>query len=184
MKREELLHLKEELKKEIEKRERIKELLQENHVQELITLTSTNYSKFIKDDYELLLKILKGYKITNTNNIYVATAAYYTELILNDGLKNIYHYVPIDSEESEAKNYVNIESGLLTQAWISEQAYDRRIETSEFERDNIVLNPYNLSDNNNGYEEVRREFFENTLKYGQEESKKLLLEKYPRLGGK
>ncbi len=183
MKREELLHLKEELKKEKEKRERIKELLQENHVQELITLTSTNYSKFIKDDYELLLKILKDYKVTNTNNIYVATAAYYTELILNDGLKNIYHYVPIDSEEAIAKSYLNIEDGSKIQAWISEQAYDRRIETSKFERNNIVLNPYNSSDNNNGYEEVRREFLENALKYGEEESKKLLLEKYPRLGG-
>ena len=69
----------------------------------------------------------------------------------------------------------------MTQAWISEQAYDKRIVTSEFERNNIVLNPYNKSDNNNGYEEVRRDFFENTLKYGEEESKKLLLEKYPRL---
>ncbi len=178
MKKEELLHLKEELKKEIAKRERIKELLQDSHVQELITLTSTNYSKFIKDDYELLLKILKDYKITNTNNIYVVTSAYYSEFILCDSL---HHNVPIDSEKVEGKNYVNIESKQLTQAWISEQAYDGRIKTNEFERDNIVLNPYNTSDNNNGYEEVRREFLENAIKYGEEESKKLLLKKYPRL---
>ena len=180
MTREELLYLREELQKEVKKRERIKELLKEDNVQELLTLTSTNYNKFLKNDYELLLQILKDYKITNTNNIYVVTAAYYSEFILCDSL---HHNVPIDSEKVEGKNYVNIESKQLTQAWIKERVYDGRIETSEFERNNIVLNPYNSSDNNNGYEEVRREFLENALKYGEEESKKLLLEKYPRLGG-
>ena len=181
MKREELLYLREELQKEVKKRERIKELLKEDNVQELLNLTSTNYNKFLKNDYELLLQILKDYKITNTNNIYVVTSAYYSEFILCDSL---HHNVPIDSEKVEGKNYVNIESKQLTQAWIKERTYDGRIETSEFERDNIVLNPYNLSDNNNGYEEVRMEFIRNALQYGQDKSKKLLLEKYPRLGGK
>ena len=173
MERKELLYLKKRLQEEKEKRDKIKNLLQQDNVKELISLIEISPDLFIKEDYELLKIILKNYKITNTNNIYVATKAFN----LNYG----YYEMPIHSFDVGSRIYTNIEDKSTVKAWISEQAYDKRTITSEFEQDNIVLNPYNTSVNENGFEEVRQEFFENAIKYGQAKSKKLLLNKYPRL---
>ena len=173
MERKELIYLKKRLQEEIEKRDKIKNLLQQDSVKELISLVEISPDLFVKEDYELLKLILKNYKITNTNNIYVATKAFN----LNYG----YYEMPIRSLNVGSRIYTNIEDKSTVKAWISEQAYDKRTITSEFEKDNIVLNPYNTSVNENGYEEVRQEFFENAIKYGQAKSKKLLLSKYPRL---
>lgn len=132
-----------------------------------------NPNIYVKENYELLRKILEDYKVTNTNNIYVVTRAFH------------YKYgfeVPFDSYyDIGSRVYTNIEDKSTVKAWISEQAYDKRTITSEFEKNNIVLNPYNTSKNNNGYENVRHEFFKNAIKYGQEKAKKLILSKYPRL---
>ena len=51
----------------------------------------------------------------------------------------------------------------------------------EFENENIILNPYNTSNNRNGYDEVKYDFFETALKNGQAKAKKLVLSKYPRI---
>ena len=171
MERKELIYLKKRLQEEKEKRDKIKNL--QDNVKELISLIEINPDLFIKEDFELLKIILKNYKITNTNNIYVATKAFN----LNYG----YYEIPIRSLDVGSRIYTNIEDKCTVKAWISEQAYDKRTITSEFEKDNIVLNPYNTSVNENGYEKVRQEFFENAIKYGQAKSKKLILSKYPRL---
>ena len=182
MKREELIYLKKRLQEEKEKRDKIKNLLQQDNVKELISLIEISPDLFIKEDYELLKIILKNYKITNTNNIYVATKA----LVINWGHS---YETYIDSfafgngiYTNGSRIYTNIEDKSIIKAWINTYSDDNnRIITTEFERENIVLNPYNTSVNENGFEEVRQEFFENAIKYGQAKSKKLLLRKYPRL---
>ena len=88
----------------------------------------------------------------------------------------------IDTSYFWNREYWNVESGLVSYACRIDD-FNREERTADyFERKNIVLNPYDKRGNNwNGYEEVKRMFWENTLKYGQEESIKLLLKKYPRL---
>lgn len=54
-----------------------------------------------------------------------------------------------------------------------------RLLTSELRQKYTILNPYNSSKNQNGYEEVRKDFFETAITKGQPSAKKLILSKYP-----
>ncbi len=54
-----------------------------------------------------------------------------------------------------------------------------RLLTSELMKKYIILNPYNSSKKENGYEEVRKDFFETAIAKGQSSAKKLILSKYP-----
>ena len=52
---------------------------------------------------------------------------------------------------------------------------------SKFESENIVLNPYNTSNNKNGYDDVHLDFFSSSVEQGQAKAKKLILEKYKKM---
>lgn len=52
---------------------------------------------------------------------------------------------------------------------------------SSFETDNIVLNRHNTIKNQNGYDDVRFDFFETALKDGQAKAKRLVLAGYLRI---
>ena len=52
---------------------------------------------------------------------------------------------------------------------------------STFESENIVLNPYNTSNNKNGYDDVHLDFFSFSVEQGQAKAKKLILEKYKKM---
>lgn len=54
-----------------------------------------------------------------------------------------------------------------------------RLLTSELRQKYTILNPYNSSKNQNGYEEVRKDFFETAITKGQPIAKKFILSKYP-----
>ena len=183
MKKEELLYLRLELQKEQIKRERIKELLQDKSIKELIGLAKINLKLFVPDDIDILLKILENYSLTNTNNIYVCTDAFYYGLEDDNNLL----FKNLNSSIYDKRLYKDIENGKTILGCTDRddcRSFADRAFDEDFNRDNIVLNPYNTRKNNNGYEMVRIEFIENALQYGQDKSKKLLLEKYPRLGGK
>lgn len=49
---------------------------------------------------------------------------------------------------------------------------------SELMEKYIILNPYNSSKNNNGFEEVQKDFFTTAIEKGQTKAKQLLLNKY------
>lgn len=123
--------------------------------------------------------MLTEFKVKNSNGIYVCTNAYYfdcrvcyqdTECFIVD--------VNIDSKHAERKMYFDIETGNIIRAY-DDDYYSPLIE--DFEKNNIVLNPYNSGNNMNGYEEVKMDFFEGILNNGQDKVKKMILSKYPRL---
>ena len=45
----------------------------------------------------------------------------------------------------------------------------------------IILNPYNSSKNNNGFNEIQKDFFITAIEKGQPKAKQLVLDKYPRM---
>ena len=80
MKRNELIELRELVSNEIKRRERIKNLLKNNLIQEYLRITSTEYKDLDESNItEILEQILSSFEITQTNGIYVCTSAYYID---------------------------------------------------------------------------------------------------------
>lgn len=183
MKRNELIQLRELVDDEIKRRKRIKELLGNELVMEYLEITKTNPVDLdINNISEIISKILSSFTITKTNDIYVCTSAWYTDYrICYEDTEYYSQYVAIDSEYAECKIYTDIESSKSITAVKEEKERYGRPLISTFETDNIVLNPHNISKNQNGYEEVKFDFFETALKDGQAKAKKLVLSKYPRI---
>ena len=183
MKRNELIELRSLVKNEIKRRERIQELLKNELVIEYLKVTKTKPVNLDSNNIkEIISKVLSSFTITKTNGIYVCTSAWYTDYEICYEETNYYSKdVEINSECAESKIYTDIESGKCISAKRVANCMDIRPLISNFERDNIVLNPYNTGNNRNGYDEVQLDFFETALKDGQAKAKKLVLNKYPRI---
>ena len=145
MKRNELIQLRELVNDEIKRRERIKELLKNELVMEYLEITKTNPVDLdINNIKEIISKILSSFTITKTNGIYVCTSAWYTDWEVCYEETNYYSKeVDINSEYAEHKVYTDIESGECIGASKESSNSDRRQLISNFEQNNIVLNPYN-----------------------------------------
>ena len=181
MKKYELLKLRELLNKEISRRKRIKELLECDLVKEYLSITNTPWVNLdINDIRGILSDILLNYKVTSTNNIYVATRAYFLDCTICYQETNYFRSnVPINSLEAENKIYKDIESESIV---VASSLTDSKMPLiSTFESENIVLNPYNTSNNKNGYDDVRLDFFSSSAEQGQAKAKKLILEKYKKM---
>ena len=177
MNKEELILLRELVNSEIKRRERIIELLNNDSVKEYLKLTKTSGFKV---NASVLDTVLKDFSIKRTNGIYVCTSATKTEFSICYQETDAYSKkLPIDSKEAEQKRYIDIETGNIVVAINKENKFRPLI--SEFEKNKLVLNPYNTCEDLNGYNEVKKEFFENAIKYGQTKSKNMLLKKYKRL---
>ena len=85
----------------------------------------------------------------------------------------------INSPYAEYKIYQDIENGKRIKAKQEEDQWNHYQLIKDFEREHLILNPTNKDDNL--YQEVRLEFFQNAIEKGQVKSKRRLLEKYPRL---
>lgn len=181
MKRNELIELRELVSNEIKRRERIKDLLKNNLIQEYLRITSTEYKDLDESNItEILEQILSSFEITQTNGIYVCTSAYYIDCDICYEETNYYsRNVNINSEYAEHRVYTDIESGQTIKGH-KEDHYGRPL-MRDFENENIILNPYNTSTNRNGYDEVKMDFFKTSIEKGQAKAKKLVLSKYPRL---
>ena len=178
MKKSELTKLRRLVKAEITRRKQINELLDKKDVLEYLKLIDgCTDKKDLEDIRGILAEILKGFKVKETNGIYVCTAAFD-----EDSRSPCIYYQKPDDKTPERKRYKDIESGKeITTDW----NYGQQIR--QFERSNIVLNPYNATYNNknikeNGYEEVRLDFYEESYKNGQYNAIKKVLSKYPRIG--
>ena len=183
MKRNELIQLRELVKKETERRERIKDLLKNDLVNEYLRLTNTSPTDLDPDNIiDIINKVLSTFIISKTNNIYVCTSAWYITVRIfyqDDEYESI--YVPIDSNQAEFKVYTDIESEKTILAVRDENESHGRPLISDIEKEKNILNPYNENRNRNGFSEVKNDFFEHALKDGQTKTKRLLLSKYPRL---
>ena len=185
MKRKELIELRQIVQEAKNNRDRINELLKLDAVQEYLTLTDTNESIMgFETDDEIISRIVEDFTILKTNGIYVCTRAYYLDANISDYDTTYYpRNVIINSPKAEYRVYTNIETGKYVLGVISEEKKEFSFNSlfSEFEPKYIVLNPHNTCENQNGYDEVRLDFFKKAIEYGQAKSKKLLLKKYPRL---
>ena len=182
MTRNELIELRKIVNNEINRRKRIKELLSNDLIQEYLRITNTKLEELDESNIkEILEQILSSFEITQTNGIYVCTSAYYIDCDICYEETNYYsRNVNINSEYAEHRVYTDIESGQIVKGHKEDDRYGKPL-MREFENENIILNPYNTSNNRNGYDEVKFDFFETAIKDGQTKAKKLVLSKYPRI---
>ena len=163
----------------------------------------------IEDTWSIIKELLKNIEITETNSILVHTSNYMLECKMCYEENDYYRItVPFDDNKTEYQTFRNIETGKIytscsddyvknefdnnnysyyfpdkneSNITLSEfcHKFYNRVLTSELRQKYIILNPYNSSKNQNGYEEVRKDFFETAITKGQTSAKKLILSKYP-----
>ena len=163
----------------------------------------------IEDMWSIIKELLKNIEITETNSILVHTSNYMLECKMCYEETDYYRItVPFDDNKTEYQTFRNIETGKIytscsddyvknefdnnnysyyfpdkneSNITLSEfcHKFYNRVLTSELRKKYTILNPYNSSKNQNGYEEVRKDFFETAITKGQTSAKKLILSKYP-----
>ena len=163
----------------------------------------------IEDTWSIIKELLKNIEITETNSILVHTSNYMLECKMCYEETDYYRIaVSFNDNKTEYQTFRNIETGKIytscsddyvknefdnnnysyyfpdknesniTLSEFCHKFYNRFL-TSELRKKYTILNPYNSSKNQNGYEEVRKDFFETAITKGQTSAKKLILSKYP-----
>lgn len=184
MTRKELIDLRRLLENEKNRILRINELLEREDVIEFLKLKGIDENKLdATNEWAILREILEKFEITSTNGIYVCVGTYCTDCYISYEDTNWYtKEVDFDSKEREYRMYQDIEDGRIKKAYFEQPLYKRPVELAmHFERDNIVLNPYNTNKGSNGYYEVKEMFFTTAIKSGQAKAKKLVLSKFNRM---
>ena len=205
MNKTELIRLKKSLKKEIDRRNRINELLSNDLIQEFLSLNNLDISRLDSDDKWIILEeLLKDFQITESNGILVCTGSYVTQCSICYQETDYYSQkVSFDSEYIEYQMFDNIETGKIHKAYtdsyiqrlfkdrychekdmtLSEFCHKRygRYLVSELKERYTLLNPYNTSEKDNGYKEVQKDFFITATEKGQPKAKQLVLSKYPQM---
>lgn len=207
MKKTELIKLKKLLQQEIIKRNKINALLSNELIQEFKSLTNLNINELqLNDNWTILEGILNNFKITESNGILVCTGSYlvccniyyqeteyYTkessfnnpniEYQIFEDIETRKMYVAytekyIKDKIEEQKKCYNIED--ITPSEFCYKKYGRYL-VSDLIKKYIVLNPYNSSENRNGFNDVQKDFFITAIEKGQPKAKQLVLNKYPKL---
>lgn len=208
MKREELIKLKKMYNQELERRTRINQLLKEDNVLEYLKLNGINLERMqIEDTWSIIKELLKNIEITEKNSILVHTSNYMLECKICYEETDYYRLpVPFNDNNTEYQTFRNIETGEIYTSCSDDYVKSEfdsndykyrfpnkpnmtlnefclelhnRLLTSELRQKYTILNPYNSSKNQNGYEEVRKDFFETAITKGQPIAKKFILSKYP-----
>lgn len=163
----------------------------------------------IEATWSIIKELLKNIEITETNSILVHTSNYMLECKMCYEETDYYRIaVSFNDNKTEYQTFRNIETGKIytscsddyvknefdnnnysyyfpdkneSNITLSEfcHKFYNRVLTSELRQKYTILNPYNSSKNQNGYEEVRKDFFETAITKGQTSAKKLILSKYP-----
>ena len=205
MNKTELVRLKRLLQKEVDRRNKINELLSSDLIQEFLSLNKLDITNFDTDDKWIILEeLLKNFEITESNGILVCTGCYVTQCSICYQETNYYSQkVPFDSKYTEYQIFEDIETSKIYKAYIdsyiekifkdryfyeedmslSEFCHKRygRYLVSELKEKYTLLNPYNSSKNGNGFKEVRKDFFITAIEKGQPKAKQLVLTKYPQI---
>jgi hypothetical protein len=206
MKKQELIRLKESLEHEINRRNRINSLLKNDIIMEFITLNGLDINEFdVSNNWVILEELLKDFKITRSNGILVCTGDYITDCSINYQETNYYEErVDFGSNYTQYRMFKDIETKMKHLGYIDnfvqrELEYDtywssRKISLSDYchmkynyyliselKDKYILLNPYSSIYDENGFDDVRKDFFTEALNKGQVIAKKMLLKKYPRI---
>ena len=207
MKREELIKLKKLLFQEIDKRNRINELLSYDLIREFLLLNNLNIVKFELDDkWFILEELLKEFQITESNGILVCTGCYLVTCDICYQETNYYSKkVSFDNKYMEYQIFEDIETSKIYKAYcdsyikkeleeenryytsvgvtLSEFCHKKygKFLVSELMEKYLILNPYNSSKDSNGIDEVRKDFFTTVIEKGQFKAKQLVLTKYSQM---
>lgn len=181
-----LRKIKTKLEEKIQRRNKLNKYLNDKKIQKFIDLANIKVDKKDVNKEKLLNEVLNDIIIKNTDNIYICDAAYTLDCIIEQDDK-IYYERKVDFgyKDIKYKDYINIESEVSTICYKDESILetsniDKFLLINDFEKENIVLNPYNIS-GNNGFNEVRLEYFLNALEFGKTKAKSMLLKKYKRM---
>ena len=209
MKRTELIKLKKLLQQETLRRNRIKELLSNNLIQEFISLNNLNIQELpIDDKWIILEELLKKIEITESNGILICVGSYITacsicyqetdyyekEVSFDNGYIKYQRFKDIETNKiytaycdgyiqrkfEEHKNLIFPNIPSMSPNEFCHNRYGRYL-TSELKEKYTLLNPYNSSKNGNGFKEVRKDFFTTSIEKGQPKAKQLVLTKYPQM---
>ena len=178
MKKSELIKIRKQVKEEIEKRKLMLELIKDESVKDLLEhFGLTEEMIDISNVREILDNILANFKITETNGLFVCIKAYDEDY----HAPCVYFTAPDSKYNPDIKSYKDIESGEVV---TTSNIYGPTI--IEFERSHTVFNPYNAAYDDktikeNGYNEVRLDFFEESYRHGQNKAVQMILKKYPRI---
>lgn len=207
MKKAELIKLKKLLQQEIDRRNRINNLLSNDLIQEFLLLNNLNINELQLDDKWLILKeLLKKFQITESNGILVCTGSYLVDCSICYQETNYYtKEVEFDNPYIEYQTFKDIETSKINTAYTDKYIQSRleeenkyysatkmtpsefchkrygRCLVSELMEKYIILNPYNTSKNGNGFSEVQKDFFTTAIEKGQPKAKQLVLSKYPKM---
>lgn len=180
--------IKERLTAERERIQRLNSSLQDPQVKEYLKLKGIKEKTvYTIDEWQVISEFLKGYETEDPTNIYVCTGATLTECDICYQETNYYERkCSIYDPYLEYREYKNIETGAYVKAYYDiryVRPYARKYAKliSDFEKDVIVLHPCKTDDPDNGYEQVRKYYFETALKYGEEVAEDMVLRKYPKV---
>lgn len=207
MKKAELIKLKKILEQEMTRRNKINELLSNNLIQEFLSLNNLNINELQVDNKWLILKeLLKDFKITESNGILVCSGSYLTSCSICYQETNYEtKEVSFDNPYIEYQMFKDIETSKIHIAYADKyikglvdqenERYHRtkitphefchsrygRYLVSELMNKYTILNPYNSSKNENGFNEVQKDFFMALIEKGQPKAKQLVLSKYSQM---
>lgn len=204
MKKTELIKLKKLLQQETDRRNRINELLSNGLIQEFLSLNNLRVNELqIADKWLILKELLKEFQITESNGILVCTGSYLTACSICYQETDYYtKEVSFDNSYIEYQTFEDIETKKIHKAYADKYIQSRleedyakkqmtpsefchsrygRYLVSELMEKYIILNPYNSSKNNNGFDEVQKDFFMTSIEKGQPKANQLVLSKYPRM---
>lgn len=178
MNKSKLLALRKAVSSEEERRSRINELLKDPNVRELLELKNLDVPFEQTDKESVIESVLSRFSIEDANNIYVVIGAYrFTRLSFNE--LEFPEKVNFKNRFSDFYLYQNIESLKTVRGF--KTVRHNEFHYSDFEHKNIVFNPNDGVGKNNGFDDVRLEYFSDCLKFGQVKALKKLLSKYPRI---
>lgn len=206
MKKAELIKLKKLLKTEINRRNRINELLSNDLIQEFLSLNKLDINCLQKDEWIILEELLKEFKITESNGILVCVGNFITACSICYQETDYYsREVSFDNEYIEYQQFQDVETSKIHTAYCdsyiqrevdeenkyypletiipSEFCHKRygRYLVSELKERYTILNPYNSLENENGFKDVQKDFFTTAIEKGQSKAKQLVLSKYPQM---
>lgn len=129
---------------------------------------------------EILARLLDKYILTPTNDLWILTGAFVTNICRYD--EDSFEYnrrVPLFDPEAEIKEFRNLESVGIQR--LSVTKIEGKSCADDFMQRHIVLNPTNGLKPMNGFYDVRNEFVYNAVTSGEDKAKELILSKYKRI---
>jgi len=165
----------------IQRAKDINVLLEDEKVLEYIRLINGSPEKKALEDIRGIIKeILPSFKVRRSNGIYVCTAAFD-----EDARSPVRHFFKPSTPSVDCRRYKDIE----TQQEVIAGSSVTMLGIREFETINTVLNPFDAMNDDprhaeNGYNDVRLDFFEACYKKPQSEAVAMIKGKYPSIGNR